>query len=360
MKHIDSRILLLILFLSFSFAGCGSASAPEASITSGSGENRTADSTEDSDTGDSETVPESDTGSETDSGTETADTEANASDTTDENKEGSWDNSVKVLTPTLSQTEVIGNETLSIDISNRNDGYIMTMYTGSASRLKFFIITPDEIRYTYDIYPSESYTTIPLTAGGGSYMIDVREHVEADLYSNFFESPLDITLNNEFLPFLYPNQYSYFTAEDEAVKKASVLASGSTDELSVIEKIYKYVIEHVSYDEEKAQNVQSGYLPDIDETLSSGKGICFDYAALFTAMLRSQGIPTKLEIGYSGEIYHAWISVYSTEHGWISNILEFDGQTWELMDPTLAANNDGSALSAYIGDGNNYTVKYSR
>ncbi len=29
-----------------------------------------------------------------------------------------------------------------------------------------------------------------------------------------------------------------------------------------------------------------------------------------TAMLRSQGIPTKLEIGYSGEAYHAWISTW--------------------------------------------------
>ena len=47
------------------------------------------------------------------------------------------------------------------------------------------------------------------------------------------------------------------------------------------------------------------------------KGICFDYAALMTAMLRSQGIPTKLEIGYSGEVYHAWISTYIDEIGWV-------------------------------------------
>lgn len=33
------------------------------------------------------------------------------------------------------------------------------------------------------------------------------------------------------------------------------------------------------------------------------------YAALLTAMLRSQDIPCKLEIGYSGEIKHMSISV---------------------------------------------------
>ena len=75
-------------------------------------------------------------------------------------------------------------------------------------------------------------------------------------------------------------------------------------------------------------------------TLSTGKGICFDYAALMTAMLRSQGIPTKLEIGYSGEVYHAWISTYIDEIGWVDNVIQFDGKSWSLIDPTLAASND--------------------
>lgn len=271
-----------------------------------------------------------------------------------------WDNSPKVLTPVAAGTELLGNETLTIDISNKSEGYLMVQYTGSAARLKFFVITPAEVRYTYDIYPTEGYTTIPLTAGDGHYLLDVREHVEADLYANYYEAPLEITLHDEFRPFLYPNQYSYFTAEYTAVQTAAELAAGAADELAVIGAVYDYIIKHVTYDEEKAENVRSGYLPDIDETLATGRGICFDYAALFTAMLRSQGIPTKLEIGYSGEIYHAWISVYAAEHGWIDNILEFDGENWELMDPTLAANNDSRALNSYIGDGTNYTVKYSR
>ena len=38
----------------------------------------------------------------------------------------------------------------------------------------------------------------------------------------------------------------------------------------------------VTYDEDKAATVETGYLPDIDETLSTGKGICFDYAGLHT------------------------------------------------------------------------------
>ena len=93
--------------------------------------------------------------------------------------------------------------------------------------------------------------------------------------------------------------------------------------------------------------------------MSTGKGICFDYASLMTAMLRSQGIPTRLEIGYSGEAYHAWISVYLKEAGWVDNIIEFDGTNWTLMDPTLGASNNKKSVEKYIGDGSNYVVKYS-
>ena len=118
------------------------------------------------------------------------------------------------------------------------------------------------------------------------------------------------------------------------------------------------MVKNVKYDDEKAENVQSGYLPSVDETLKTKKGICFDYAALMTAMLRSQGIPTKLEIGYSGDIYHAWISTHITDIGWVNGIIQFDGTSWSLMDPTFAANSSESSLKSFIGNGSNYKTKY--
>ena len=76
-----------------------------------------------------------------------------------------------------------------------------------------------------------------------------------------------------------------------------------------------------------------------------------------TAMLRSQNIPTKLEVGYSGEAYHAWISVYLKESGWVSGIIEFDGNVWTLVDPTFGANTDNKTLKKFIGDGSNYILQ---
>ena len=137
------------------------------------------------------------------------------------------------------------------------------------------------------------------------------------------------------------------------------LVADTWTDLEVVENIYNYVTQNISYDTDKAESVSYGYLPSVDETLASGTGICFDYAALMSALLRLQKIPTKLQVGYSGDAYHAWISTYVDDTGWVDNIIEFDGKSWQLMDPTLAANNDEASVKEYVGDGSNYVVKYS-
>ena len=98
---------------------------------------------------------------------------------------------------------------------------------------------------------------------------------------------------------------------------------------------------HFSYDYEKAKTVTSGYLPELDAVLAERKGICFDYAALMTAMLRSQEVPCKLVVGYAGSVYHAWISVWTEDNGWIDGVIFFDGNTWKRMDPTFASSGEG-------------------
>ena len=86
------------------------------------------------------------------------------------------------------------------------------------------------------------------------------------------------------------------------MQKGAELSAGATDQITVVTDIYNYVINNLTYDTAKAQSVQSGYLPNVDVVLAQKKGICFDYAALMTAMLRSQDIPTKLVVGYTGSL----------------------------------------------------------
>ena len=269
------------------------------------------------------------------------------------------DSTRKVLTPSADGVTVYQNDFASIDASNTSQGYVMVKYNGTNEKVKLQITCPDQSCYTYLISDRGAYDTFPLTAGNGSYTLQVLENVAGDTYTVSLTQSINVSIEDEFLPFLYPNQYVNFHADSQAVSKGSDLAKDTYSDLDVVQNIYNYVIKNISYDTEKAQNVSYGYVPDVDDTLSSKKGICFDYAALMTSMLRSQNIPTKLEVGYSGDAYHAWISTYIDDNGWVDDIIQFDGDTWQIMDPTLAATNDSAAVKKYVGDGSHYVVKYT-
>lgn len=269
------------------------------------------------------------------------------------------DSTPRVLTPSADGVTVYQNDFASIDTSNTSQGYVMVKYNGTNERVKLQITCPDQSCYTYLISDRGAYDTFPLTAGNGSYALQVLENVAGDTYTVSLAQSINVSIEDEFLPFLYPNQYVNFHTDSKAVSKGSDLAKDTYSDLDVVQNIYNYVIKNISYDTEKAQNVSYGYVPDIDDTLSSKKGICFDYAALMTSMLRSQNIPTKLEVGYSGDAYHAWISTYIDDKGWVDDIIQFNGNTWQIMDPTLAATNDSAAVKKYVGDGSHYVVKYT-
>ena len=269
------------------------------------------------------------------------------------------DSTPRVLTPSADGVTVYQNDFASIDTSNTSQGYVMVKYNGTNEKVKLQITCPDQSCYTYLISDRGAYDTFPLTAGNGSYALQVLENVAGDTYTVSLAQSINVNIEDEFLPCLCPNQYVNFHTDSKAVSKGSDLAKDTYSDLDVVQNIYNYVIKNISYDTEKAQNVSYGYVPDIDDTLSSKKGICFDYAALMASMLRSQNIPTKLEVGYSGDAYHAWISTYIDDKGWVDDIIQFNGDTWQIMDPTLAATNDSAAVKKYIGDGSHYVVKYT-
>lgn len=265
-----------------------------------------------------------------------------------------------VAEPVASGEILYGNDLVTIDASNTEDGYIMIRYTEeTGSRIKALITFPDGTTYQYNLTPGTEYDAFPLSGGSGEYQIGIYKNVEGTKYLTVYSVTIAAVITDAFAPFLQPNQYVNYTSTSEAVLLAAELTSGISDELEIVGKIYDYVITNISYDYDKASSVASGYLPDIDAVLESGKGICFDYAALMTAMLRSRGIPTKLVVGYTGEIYHAWISVYTEESGWVDGVIFFDGTAWKLMDPTFASSGHASEeIMEYIENTDHYTAKY--
>lgn len=274
-----------------------------------------------------------------------------------------------IYEPVASQEMVLGNEKVTIDISNTSQGYVMVNYTGDNPKVKIRITNPNEgDPYTYDKH--EGYETFPLTGGNGTYQIQVYENVSDTKYTTLYSSTFDVTLENEFLPYLYPSQYVNYNADSDVVALGVELASTATSDLDVVSHVYEYLTQNIKYDDDKADQVKDGdlkgYVPNINEILEKKTGICFDYAALMATMLRTQDIPTRLQIGYAltkdnnnQGIYHAWVSVYLDEIGWVDGLIQFDGHSWKMMDPTFAAESNSTSTRDFISNENNYQTKYN-
>lgn len=266
-----------------------------------------------------------------------------------------------VLVPEFGKDETIDAGPLTLDFSNASSGYFMGILSQPDKTVNIQVTGPDQVIYKYFINTADVRTVFPFTAGNGTYIILAFEHIGGDQYTTLLSYSLNVEIENEFLPFLYPNQYVDFSKDSEAISLAAQLSSDAETDLDALSAIYSYVTENITYDDEKAATVEAGYLPDIDKTLQTGTGICFDYAALTASMLRALSIPARLDIGYSGDIMHAWIDVYIESIGWVKNAVEFNGKEWKLMDPTFAsAIGSDQNISDYIGDGSNYVLQYVR
>jgi transglutaminase-like putative cysteine protease len=208
-----------------------------------------------------------------------------------------------------------------IDASNASDGYLMVK-ASNKNKLKMRIVK-GSATYTYDLNQGD-YETFPLQSGGGTYQVTVFRRVKGSQYAQLYSKKIKADMSDEFGFALYPNQYVHYSATSAAVQKSQELCAALTSDADKVKAVIDFVSGTVLYDHIKARIVESGYLPDVDETLSSKKGICFDYAALVACMLRVQGVQCTLVIGYADTYYHAW-----------NNVL-VDGK-WVLYDTTSMA-----------------------
>ena len=248
-----------------------------------------------------------------------------------------------------------------IDYSNADDGYIAAAYSGKSEKAKLRVLC-GKTQYDHDLSGGGTTEFFPLM-GSGSYTVRVYEQLSGKSYSLAAEASFDVKIKSETEMYLYPNKYSDFDKNSDCVKKASQLCSDKSGTVDKIAAIFGYVTENISYDKELAKNVKNGltgYTPDPDRTLKNGKGICFDYASLMTAMCRSQGIPSRIVVGYAKEnIYHAWNEIYTEETGWITPELFLKNKGYNIADATFySGQKDKKKIGEYISDSSNYSAMY--
>lgn len=237
---------------------------------------------------------------------------------------------VTALMPDAPGTAVFSGQGAEMDYSNAAHGYLMVRYSGSERAKVLVYYNGGSPYYQYNISSGGRYTTLPLQSGSGSYRVRFMKNLGGDMYSEICSTTINASIRGTGC-FLYPNQYVNYTRSSETVQKAKSLCRYAYSDSQKTAAIYSYITTAIRYDSAKARSVSSGYIPDVDGTLESGRGICFDYAALMAAMCRSQQIPAKLVVGNTSSGYHAWNEVY------------LGG--WKRYDPTFGA--AGQAAGAY-------------
>lgn len=253
----------------------------------------------------------------------------------------------------------VGGAGAEIDLSAASEGYV-AVRAQNDKKLKCQIVF-GETKYNYDLPGDNTPIICPLQSGNGSYTVRIMQNTTENKYTEIFSASTQVTMDSELEPFLRPNQRSDYSRSSRCVAEAARIAKNATDAVDLVSDVYAYIADHVDYDYDKAQwvvdNNVKGYLPDPDDTFDTGKGICYDYASLAAAMLRSQGIPTKLIIGWvqsgGSEVYHAWNMIWLEETGWITVEIRAPAHTWQRIDLTFAA----AGQSAFAGDGKGYSDK---
>jgi Transglutaminase-like superfamily len=115
---------------------------------------------------------------------------------------------------------------------------------------------------------------------------------------------------------------------------AGYLMSGARDDWEVVRAIFRWLADRIRYDDAAFNSGHYG-LRDSSNLLLLRRGVCDDYAKVFTALAEQACIPSKRIIGFS-KGFPALQSKNSLEpdHAW--NAFYVDG-AWHLCDVTWAA-----------------------
>ena len=233
----------------------------------------------------------------------------------------------------LLNTAIVSAESTraDFDTAKLDTGVIGISYTSSVQKIKVLIEKNDK-RYAYNLNNGGVEESFSLQMGNGDYKVSVLENTSGDKYKYISTKNVTLNMADKNQVYLTSVQNVNWDEDKAAVRKAKELTENLDSNKDKLDAIYEYIVSNFRYDHNKLGKLETTYLPDIDDTLSTKKGICYDYASTFAAMLRSIGIPAKLVKGYSTNVngYHAWNEVFLEDtSSWIIIDTTYDSQMKE-------------------------------
>lgn len=232
-----------------------------------------------------------------------------------------------------------------LDTSKLSLGVVTVNYDAKNSAKLKVMIAKGKENYTYSLTAGRTSEVFPLQLGNGDYKVMLLENVTGKSYKVVKQQAVTLNLKDDKVIYLNSVQNVNWTSTSKAVAKAQELAKGKKTAEEKAKAVYDFVISNIKYDKNLANTVTSDYLPSIDRTLTTKKDICYGYAALYAAMMRSLDIPTKLVMGDSDYVdeYHAWNEVF------------LNGK-WVIIDTTVDSGlKQGNKATVFIKDAAKYT-----
>lgn len=196
-----------------------------------------------------------------------------------------------------------------ITIASNREGLLSVEYTGN-KEYAVIVVYKDTYKNQYIVSNTEKLN-IGLTYGSGNYTIKIGEYEGQKKVSIYKE--VSYTLKDY-------DQQSVFTKGEYYIDKdvRQYLEDKIAD---TIEDSYAYsssLVYNTELEHDIRQNKYDFYTPDLKKVIESNTGICIDKASMLASLLRPQGIPCKIVVGYNNyNEYHAWVQVYKSNK-WIS------------------------------------------
>jgi len=204
-------------------------------------------------------------------------------------------------------------------------GLVQVQYTGDLAKPVKVMVDANGDKDVYSIR-NNNPGYVPLQKGQGTYTISVLQQIEGTKYKPLKSASVnvgDVDINKMYTS---PSLLVNFDGTMKAIQGYAAMTKdkATDDRISVL---YKDIVKNYSYDFDKAKNLPGDYVPVIDDMYASKKGICYDYSVLFASLLRDNGIPTKVIMGYAPEItdYHAWNEIYM-DGKWVTVDTTYDSQ----------------------------------
>ena len=227
--------------------------------------------------------------------------------------------------PVFNTESAIDMGIISVDTSKTDEGYIIIKEDEGIPENTIITLKPIKVKnakeISYRIQTDRTYDVLPFLYGNGKYEIQLkRPNDNHNSTKDKLKTIVHVHKTSDYSEFLVPTHYVWYTPESTVTKEALAITHGKTmTDKEICAAVHIYMKKNFHYDNVRAIKIIQDknifvvnhinmYQPILEEPFKTKMGVCMDIASIMAAMLRINGIPAMLTVGYADGKCHAWVT----------------------------------------------------